>query len=158
MTHRWPLIILAFLLQPLEASGQAAVQLPTFNSFSVNTSVLVPDRGSVFLGGVQRSYESRAQRGVPGLNKLTGPAPTLGDRRLANGRSVSYGSVSAKIIDFKEWEPPVENLGRMQATSRLAEGAMQYGSAWATATQQFQAQQRNAQRLRQIRQQHSAPR
>jgi general secretion pathway protein D len=46
------------------------VQLPTFSSVSVTTTVSVPDGGTVLLGGVKRLSEGRNEFGVPMLDKL----------------------------------------------------------------------------------------
>ena len=47
----------AMLLGAGETAAQTAttVQLPTYSFFSVGTTVSVPDRGSVYMGGVNRS-------------------------------------------------------------------------------------------------------
>ena len=70
------------------------VQLPTFEQFGVSTTVVVPDRGSLFLGGVNGSSRggSRFGPGVPGL----------GNRGM--GRAIDAGgmSISATIIDHSE--------------------------------------------------------
>jgi general secretion pathway protein D len=46
------------------------VQLPTFAITSVNTTVSVPDGGTILLGGIKRLREQRVERGVPILNKV----------------------------------------------------------------------------------------
>ena len=57
-----------FSLLTLSTSvGRAqVVQLPTFHYFTVNTTVSVPDRGSVYLGGVKRGAIRSSSRGIPG--------------------------------------------------------------------------------------------
>ncbi len=47
-----------------------SVQLPTFASVTVSTTVSVPDGGTVLLGGIKRLSEGRNEFGVPLLNKL----------------------------------------------------------------------------------------
>lgn len=42
-----------------------SVQLPTFSYFGVSTSVLAPDRGSAYLGGVNRAQSGSRQFGSP---------------------------------------------------------------------------------------------
>ncbi len=81
-----------------QAAAQV-VQLPTFHFFSVDTTVLVPDRGSTYLGGVNYSSAGSTQRGIPGL----------GGRPFTNsaiGRSTGGGGmwVSAYIHDFDALE------------------------------------------------------
>jgi len=46
------------------------VQLPTFAFTTVNTTVSVPDGGTILLGGIKRLAEGRNERGVPILSKL----------------------------------------------------------------------------------------
>jgi general secretion pathway protein D len=46
------------------------VQLPTFSSVTVATTVSVPDGGTVLLGGIKRLREGRNEAGVPILNKV----------------------------------------------------------------------------------------
>lgn len=53
-----------------ERVGGTTVQLPTFASTSVSTTVSVPDGGTILLGGIKRLRESRSEQGVPMLSKL----------------------------------------------------------------------------------------
>jgi general secretion pathway protein D len=46
------------------------VQLPTFATTLITTTVSVPDGGTVLLGGIKRMREARTERGVPLLSKL----------------------------------------------------------------------------------------
>ena len=46
------------------------VQLPTFSFVTVNTTVSVPDGGTVLLGGIKRLSEGRNEFGVPILSKV----------------------------------------------------------------------------------------
>ena len=46
------------------------VQLPTFSTVGVNTTVSVPDGGTILMGGIKRLSEGRNEFGVPMLNKL----------------------------------------------------------------------------------------
>ena len=103
------LLAFACLLCALNVSmawGQV-VQLPTFNYFSVQTSVLAPDRGGAFLGGVRRSSSRNAAYGVPGAGRLPGVGRLFGNRVLdgtAGGRS---SSVHVTIIDHEELDQAV---------------------------------------------------
>jgi type II secretory pathway component GspD/PulD (secretin) len=80
------------------ARGQI-VQLPTFNYFTIQTSVLVPDSGRGYLGGVRRGSYGRNSRGVPGFSKIPGVGPFFGGRALGGGGSTSVTSVRATVID-----------------------------------------------------------
>jgi general secretion pathway protein D len=46
------------------------VQLPSFASTSVSTTVSVPDGGTVLMGGLKRLAEGRNERGTPIVNKI----------------------------------------------------------------------------------------
>ncbi len=46
------------------------VQLPTLAFTTVNTTVSVPDGGTILLGGIKRLSEGRNERGVPMLSKI----------------------------------------------------------------------------------------
>ena len=50
--------------------SSTTVQLPVFANTSVQTTVSVPDGGTVLLGGIKRLAEGRTERGVPMLSKL----------------------------------------------------------------------------------------
>jgi type II secretory pathway component GspD/PulD (secretin) len=136
------------------AIGQGTVQLPTFSTFSVNTSVLAPDRGGTYVGGVSRSFDGSVRRGAPGLGKVPGAGRTFGSRGISTGRSTGGVSVHATIVDLKALEPSVENIGPAQVGSSLSQGARLYGAGWATAAQRFQEQQGTVERLRQVRLNH----
>ena len=93
------LVALFFFATPIldcaaQNRGNVSVQLPTFHQFGVSTTVVVPDRGSIYLGGVNRASRGRSRFG-PGI-------PGLGNRGLGR-TSLSAGvSVSATIIDHDE--------------------------------------------------------
>lgn len=54
-----------------EASSEGTtIQLPTFATTTVTTTVSVPDGGTVLLGGVKRLSEGRNEFGVPLLSKI----------------------------------------------------------------------------------------
>jgi hypothetical protein len=103
MMDRWFLrgVAIGALLAalPAVAMGQArlgTVQLPTFNFFTVNTTVEVPDSGGGVLGGVDSAASGCNQRGIPGL----GSRPFT---NVAGGARGAAGSVSvtAEIHDFE---------------------------------------------------------
>ena len=75
--------------------GATTVQLPTFSNFSVNTTVTVPDRGSAYLGGINRAASGRNEFGVPLL-------PFRPFRNVGIGRELSASNmwVTATIHDL----------------------------------------------------------
>jgi general secretion pathway protein D len=84
------------------------VQLPTFQFVSVVTTVSVPDRGTVLLGGIKRLSEGRNERGIPLLSKL--PYVNRLFRNVGIGRQSDslMMMVTPRIIIQEEEE---ENLG-----------------------------------------------
>jgi hypothetical protein len=87
------------------AQPATTVQLPTFHYFSVNTTVLVPDRGATYLGGVNYSSAGRTSRGIPGLGRPF--------TNTAMGRSTVGGGmwVSAYIHDFEAMDAALLGQG-----------------------------------------------
>ncbi len=73
------------------------VQLPSFSIFSVNTTVSVPDRGGMYLGGVNRARDGSTSRGF-------GP---FANRGIGGDRMASGVSVQATIIDHDELDRAV---------------------------------------------------
>lgn len=82
---------MSFVATSARAQTPAVVQLPSFSSFSVDTSVMAPDRGSASLGGVGRSSTGSTAFG-PGI----GP----GNRSFGRSTSSSNASVHATIHDM----------------------------------------------------------
>jgi type II secretory pathway component GspD/PulD (secretin) len=72
------------------AAINGTIQLPRFNTTTVNTTVTVPDGGTVLLGGVKRLQEERNEYGVPVLSKL----PWI-DRLF---RNVGIGRISTSLM------------------------------------------------------------
>jgi hypothetical protein len=90
------LIILASSLLPRAASAQAVAQaeivVPTISTFTVGTTVSVPDRGGAYLGGVRRASDFRTET-----------FPRLG-HGFSSSRSASDATVHVWIHDFQEME------------------------------------------------------
>ncbi|MBC8354217.1 MAG: hypothetical protein H8E66_19665 [Planctomycetes bacterium] len=80
------------------------VQLPTFHSFSVSTTVSVPDRGAAYLGGVTRGAWSSSSRGVPGLSHVPGLNRLFANRGIGSSVSSSHAYATATIIDHSEMD------------------------------------------------------
>jgi hypothetical protein len=91
--------------QPLPAT---TVQLPSYSYFSASSTISVPDRGGLILGGVNRARDSSTTRGF-------GP---LANRGRTSDRGASTVSVHATIIDLAELDEAV-----------LAEAARRRGAA-----------------------------
>ncbi|HEX7378454.1 MAG TPA: hypothetical protein VF278_15150 [Pirellulales bacterium] len=85
-------VVMSLCANDLASAQQpAVVQLPSVSTFGVNTSVSVPDRGSVSLGGVGRSSR--------GSNAF-GPGFLPGNRSFGSSLTTSNTSVHATIHDF----------------------------------------------------------
>ena len=80
------LVALSLAVADLRAQG-VTVQQPTFSSFSVGTSVLVPDQGSAFMGGITRSATGVNEFGVPGLPFFPFRSRSIGQDQSAMGVS-----------------------------------------------------------------------
>jgi hypothetical protein len=101
---------------PLVVGAPAAttVQLPTFNFFTINTTVNVPDRGSVNLGGIGRSSAATRTNGGPGFANRAGGS--------VNGTSGM--SVGVQIHDLAAMDKALLDEAR-------AAREMQASNAWA---------------------------
>ncbi|EMI57452.1 hypothetical protein [Rhodopirellula sallentina] len=73
------------------------VQLPSIRQFSYQGRVLVPDRGTTYLGGNRSYATSSSSRGIPMLPNP--PGSTLGSQASAGGVSASV-----TIIDLDEMD------------------------------------------------------
>ncbi len=95
------LIILAISLLTRGAAAQAVVQseivVPTISVFNIATTVSVPDRGGIYLGGLHRASTTSTES-----------FPRLG-RGLSSRMSASDASAHVWIHDFQEME---ESLGK----------------------------------------------
>lgn len=102
----WVLGLVAGAMLPGLWTGNAAaqnaaavpttVQLPTFHYFYSTGTVVVPDGGDTFLGGIGSSASGRVERGIPGL-------PSRPFTNSATGTTTGAGnvSVSAQIHDLE---------------------------------------------------------
>ena len=97
----------------VETAAQT-VQLPTQRQFSVGTSVLVPDRGTISLGSVSRARESSTRRG------LMGGGPLLQNGGMGREVSHSGATISATIIDLREMDRQVLAAAKQQRIGSAA--------------------------------------
>lgn len=134
-TYTWFLAAVGFCVSASSVSAQAptTVQLPTFQVFSVNTTVSVPDGGGALLGGINRAADSSTTRGLPLGSKIPGLGRLAGNRGIGSTRSASNMSVHATIIDHQELDAAV-----------LAEAAARRGSLSLTDKQEQATQQKAA--------------
>ena len=86
----------------VENVSAQVIQLPTLRFFNVNTTVSVPDGGTISLGGVNRSASGSISRGVPLL-----PGPLFNNRGIGSSHGSNQVTASAKIIVLSELEEEV---------------------------------------------------
>lgn len=87
---RWILSGIALLAIGATAEAQGVVQQPVVETFGVDTTVSVPDRGSAFLGGVSTARSGYSTYGPLNLNRSYG-----------FDYGFSYVDVSVFIHDFE---------------------------------------------------------
>ncbi|TWT50624.1 hypothetical protein Pla22_33670 [Rubripirellula amarantea] len=78
-------VLVAVAVMATDASAQV-VQRPSIETFTYSGSVLVPDQGSTYLGGVSRASTSSSRRGL--------------NHRFGGAMSHHGAAVSATIIDL----------------------------------------------------------
>ena len=100
------------------ATAQVAVQLPTFNVFSVQTTVMVPDGGRMNLGSIGGSSQGMTSRGVPLLGSAPGFGRPFNNRAMGSSTSSANVSVTAQIISLSELEAPLLSEGNRRLASR----------------------------------------
>jgi hypothetical protein len=101
-----PLVGLLVVLLAAEGRSQV-IHLPTFEQFSVSTTVVVPDSGRGFLGGVKRARYGSSSRGFPLVSKVPGLSRLAKNRAIGSSLSSSGASVTATIIDHAEYDREV---------------------------------------------------
>ncbi|MDO4550134.1 MAG: hypothetical protein Q4C96_02645 [Planctomycetia bacterium] len=89
------LAVTGMMFWVLEVRAQS-VQLPTFSRTGVSTTVSVPDRGRVYMGGVNRSAYGSSQGGTPFL--------PFQNRSSGRSNSVNGISTSVYVHDFEAME------------------------------------------------------
>ncbi len=113
------------------ARGQV-VQLPTTHSFSVGTTVSVPDGGAVQLGGVSRSYESSSDFGIPGLGGLPVAGRLFRNRGISRGVERSGAWATATIHDLRAMDEATLQLAARQRAGRAVDPTIERRAAFLT--------------------------
>lgn len=126
------LVSLACILSVGSAQAQVAqvVQLPTFRSFSVSTTVSVPDRGAAYLGGVSRGAWGSNSRGVPGLSQVPGLNRLFTNRSIGSSLSSSHAYATAWIIDHAEMDRMLLDEAAARRGERAAASATERRAAF----------------------------
>lgn len=121
-------LIPAALLGLVGVSSGQVVQLPTFRSFGMSTSVVVPDRGAVYMGGNGRA--------ATGWNEFGTPLVPFGNRSPGMLHSAGAVSVSAYVHDFAAMDAYVLNQAsgkRVAGSPPVRASALQRASASSAA-------------------------
>ncbi len=80
------------------------IELPRLNTVAAATTVRVPDRGSILLGGLGRSIDQTAETRVPWLSDIPFLGRVFGTRGRLSDRSRLYLFAKFTIIDYPELE------------------------------------------------------
>lgn len=118
---RISLILVLVGLIAASAPAQNAVQLPTLSSFRTGTTVSVPDRGSVYTGGINRAADGRNEFGTPLL--------PLRNRSIGSQRSASSVWTSVYIHDFEAMDEALLSQARGSAYRAPAHRSLGTSSA-----------------------------
>ncbi len=113
-------------LVPLSVAAQT-LQLPTFNYTTVNTTVSVPDGGTMSLGGVSRASSGSSSRGLPLVGKVPYGNRLFNNQGIGQSRGASNFSVTATIIDHAELDEMV--LGEAARRTARGDSPLRLGAA-----------------------------
>ncbi len=87
------------------------VQQPTLGTTSVNTTVSVPDGGTILLGGIKRLREGRTERGTPILSKIPYLNRLFKNNAIGRETNTLMMTVTPRII-IPEEEEEALGVGR----------------------------------------------
>ena len=109
------------------AAAAQTVQLPTIDVFTIQTSVMVPDGGTMLLGTIGRSSMGETMRGVPLLGNIPGAGRLFRNRGIGQETSAGTATVSAQILSMREMEEGVlaEGNRRLQSAPFAADANTQ---------------------------------
>lgn len=99
----------------IDRNAATTVQLPTFSFFSISTTVMVPDSGTRFIGGVG---------GAGSGTRSNGP----GSRSSASGIDAGGMSIGVQIHDLKEMDRAL--LADKRARDAAAAASAQAEQRW----------------------------
>lgn len=126
-----------------EASGQLTAQLPQFRRFQINGSIMVPDRGSAYMGGVSGSGIGSRQYGAF-------PGRPFSNRAIGGEFNNATVVTSVEVYSLREMEAQLMGQLSPEYREQLAKEA--------TATDEKAEQQWAAvqAKFRELRQKHAA--
>ena len=123
----WTATVLSTLvmMKPMEVHAQV-ILLPTTRTFSVGTSVSVPDRGFIGLGGIRYGALGRTSYRTPGMGMLPlfGVSPLFHHRATSQTLGSTQAVLGVQIIDLKELDRQVLQLGGNILRAKQAAGLL----------------------------------
>ena len=123
----WTATVLSTLvmMKPVEVHAQV-ILLPTTRTFSVGTSVSVPDRGLIGLGGIRYGALGRTSYGTPGMGMLPlfGVSPLFHHRATSQTLGSTQAVLGVQIIDLKVLDRQVLQLGGNIVRAKQAAGLL----------------------------------
>lgn len=132
------LTVVFVALTATSVTAQNAVQLPTLSSFRTGTTVSVPDRGTVYTGGINRGADGRSEFGTPLL--------PLRNRAMGSQRSASSVSTSVYIHDFQAMDEAL--LSQARGPDYRSPAHRSLGPSVVTGTRRLPAGYQTAQTIR----------
>ena len=93
-----------------ESSSGTTVQQPLITEFGVETSVSVPDGGTILLGGVKRLSEGRKEYGVPMVNKIPYLKRLFANTTVGRETQSMMMMVTPTIIIQEEFEQSMSSV------------------------------------------------
>ena len=121
LRYNFAIALTVVLAAPAAAQLNTTIQLPSFGYTTVATTVSVPDRGSVQLGGINRYRGGRSQLGTPMVGRLPFLGRPFNNVAVGSEREALNMSVSAYIHDFQAME---ESLMAQAAANRGRRGVI----------------------------------
>lgn len=109
------------------------IQLPTQRIVGIGTTVSVPDRGSMYLGGIGQSQTGSDSRGVPLFGKVPLVDRLFRNRAIGSNTGSSGLAVNVMIHDMNEMDQALlaaaaEREGKSPQTLLIARRAQELGS------------------------------
>ncbi len=99
------IVVAMFVVESSNASAQGVtIQQPTVTRFSVNSPVMVPDGGSMHMGGITYSGSGRTSRGVPGLSNIPYLSRLFRNQAIGKESTARNQRVFVKVISLREME------------------------------------------------------
>lgn len=97
---RCVLVIALVVSASTPAIAQSVVQLPAVHTFSMSGSVLVPDSGGAYLGGVGRASQGRTSQGWGPLGRnSSGSGAVMGSGVMVHATIIDHAELDASVLD-----------------------------------------------------------